>query len=166
MSRWKLLRLVFLMSTILLSQLAWATSKRAQGLRLLYPEVDPAAIEKRSRELGHPYPYGLQLLKMKQYHKVIPALIYESSYLSMTAQLVLWTVYEFGIEHGPSKFDPEILKFYHTMAEAGHPRFMFDLGKIYAYGLGTKKDLGRAKKLFKDSKLEDGQRELERLGSH
>jgi TPR repeat protein len=111
-----------------------------------FPQVDQAVIKKESEASGHSYPYGLVLMNMKQYDQIIPALILESSYLSMTAQVVLWNMYEWGLKNGPAKFDPRIFKFYQEMANEGHPRFQYNLGKIYAAGIGQAKNLNLAEK--------------------
>jgi len=122
-----------------------------------YPEVDSKNLNfktiEKNKAPSFPKPYGFALMNLGKFDKAIPALIIESYYLSMPAQIFLWQIYSWGLKDKIAKYDPRALKFYQELAEEGHPRIKYNLATIYAEGLGIEKNIDKAIELITSSEL-------------
>lgn len=106
---------------------------------------------------------GAALLRHGRVVEAIPLLIREASALGDSAQRLLESLYEAGVEGRVLPHDPRILAYLVAAAAEGLPRPRIELARIYARGLGVPKDLGRAMALLRTTPHEDAQRLLHEL---
>lgn len=108
---------------------------------------------------------GGTLLWHGRAEEALPILVREASMLSESAQLLLETLYEHGVEGQLAAHDARVLGYLKTAAAEGQPRPRIALARIYARGLGVPRDVGRAIGLLKSTPHEDAQRLLRELSA-
>jgi TPR repeat protein len=106
---------------------------------------------------------GAALLRQGRGRESVTALLREASALSESAQRLLETLYDRGVEGQVPAHDGRILDYFRTAAEEGQTRPRIALARCYAAGLGVPKDMPRAISLLRATPHVDAQRLLQEL---
>jgi TPR repeat protein len=106
---------------------------------------------------------GAALLRQGRGRESVMTLLREASALSESAQRLLETLYNRGVEGQVPAHDGRILDYFRTAAEEGQTRPRIALARCYAAGLGVPKDMPRAISLLRATPHADAQRLLQEL---